>query len=314
MFFFQPIPVTTWLMAALVLVCIVGINELTRRSKIASLVMYLAVPLFLSVFIWPNSAGAGTTSGYWFAWVKTYSALVGVLGFMAIRHIKRLEGSKFMYLFPALILAINVLEAVYRDYEIFAAFSVASGNFGVVENGLTMMGGSWNILNAIAGIVNIVTITGWLGLKIAKTKSKDMIWPDMQTFWIIAYSIWNIAYGYNCLSDRSFYATLLLCVAAGLANVLLKGAWLQHRAQTLALYAMFTLTFPTFADSSQFAVKSSHNTTALLVLSIASLVANIAVLVYMIYKVKKNGVKNHFKNDVFTDTKEYKVILEKNNL
>lgn len=298
-------------MIVFMIVALLALNEITRRSKWLSLVIYVALPLALTIFVWPKTAGAGTTSGYWFAWVKTYSALAGVIGFMAIRHIKKLEGSKFMYLFPALILAINILEAVYRDIEVFMSFNGTT----VVENGLTMMGGSWNLMNAAAGILNIVTITGWLGIRIAKTKSRDMVWPDMLWFWIIAYDLWNLAYCYNCISDRSMYSGVILIVSATIASFFIKkGVWLQHRAQTLALYAMFNLTFPLFADASQFAVKASHRPEAMMVLSVAALAMNIGVLVYEIIHMRKLRVKNPIKNDVYTDLKSYQNALSDNGL
>lgn len=298
-------------MIVFMIVALLALNEITRRSKWLSLVIYVALPLALTIFVWPQTAGAGTTSGYWFAWVKTYSALAGVIGFMAIRHIKKLEGSKFMYLFPALILAINILEAVYRDIEVFMSFNGTT----VVENGLTMMGGSWNLMNAAAGILNIVTITGWLGIRIAKTKSRDMVWPDMLWFWIIAYDLWNLAYCYNCISDRSMYSGVILIVSATIASFFIKkGVWLQHRAQTLALYAMFNLTFPLFADASQFAVKASHRPEAMMVLSVAALAMNIGVLVYEIIHMRTLRVKNPIKNDVYTDLKSYQNALSDNGL
>lgn len=298
-------------MIMFLVVVLLFLNEVTRRSKWLSLAVYVALPIVLTLFVWPQTSGAGSTSGYWFAWVKTYSALAGVIGFMAIRHLKRLDGSKFMYLFPALILGINILEAVYRDIEVFMSFNGAS----VVENGLTMMGGPWNLMNAAAGILNIVTITGWLGIRIARTKSRDMVWPDMLWFWIIAYDLWNVAYCYNCISDRSMYSGVILIVAATIAAFFFKkGAWLQHRAQTLALYAMFNLTFPAFADASQFAVKASHSPTAMMVLSAAALAANVAVLVYELVHMKKRGIRNPIKNDVYADLPAYQAALKGNSL
>ncbi len=115
MFFYESIPITTLLMTVLMIGILLFINTITSRYKYLSILMYIIVPIVLSIFVWPKTAGKGSTSGYWFAWVKAYSALVGVVGFMAIRYIKRLEGSKFMYIFPAIILAINILEAVYRE-------------------------------------------------------------------------------------------------------------------------------------------------------------------------------------------------------
>ncbi|MEG0978413.1 MAG: DUF5692 family protein [Oscillospiraceae bacterium] len=307
MFFFEAIPFKTVLVALGVMACLMLVNELTRRSKWLSVVFYIALPIALTIFVWPKTAGSGSTGGYWFAWVKTYSALAGVIGFMILRFVKGMDKNKFFLIYPGLILSINILEAVYRDIEVFSSP-------GVVENGLYLLGGPWNIINAIAGIINIVTITGWVCIRVSKTKSRDMVWADQLWFWIIAYDLWNFAYCYNCISDRSFYAGFIILISATLAEVFIKrGCWLQHRAQTLALYAMFTLTFPAFADSSAFAVKSTHNPTALMLLSCAALAMNIGVLIYEIIMVRKQKI-NPLKKEVYTETSAYKKVLADNGL
>ncbi|MCI6275333.1 MAG: DUF5692 family protein [Clostridium sp.] len=307
MFFFEKIPLQTMVMALIVLTLLIIANEITRRSKWLSIAIYIILPIALTVYVWPKSAGSGTTSGYWFAWVKTYSALAGVIGFMALRFIKGLDQNKFMKMFPAIILSVNILEAVYRDFECFS-------KSGVIENGLYLLGGPWNIINGLAGLINIITITGWTCVRVSKTRTKDMVWADQLWFWIIAYDLWNISYCYNCISDRSFYAGFLIIAACTIAEFTIKkGIWLQHRAQTLALYAMFTLTFPSFADTSIYAVKSSHNPTAMLVLSLAALLANLAILFYEIAQLKKYRC-NPFKQEVYTHLNSYNKNLIENGL
>ncbi|MGL5020886.1 MAG: DUF5692 family protein [Mycoplasmatales bacterium] len=197
---------------------------------------------------------------------------------------------KWVLVLPALILGVNLLEAVIVDFK---SFSVVNE----VIDGVRVIGGPWNILNAIAGIISIITITGWFGIVISKKKSKDMIWPDLSIYWIVAYSIWNFAYCLNCISDRAFYAAFLPIVSCLIAVVFFrKGAWLQHRAQTLALWAMTTITIPAFAATSEFAVKSLNNETTLLILSIVSLLANLGVLIFEIYTVRK------YKRNIFKES------------
>jgi len=58
------------------------INELTRSSKWFSYVVYILVPVILTFAVWPKTAGPESSVGTWFHWVKVYSALAGVLGFM----------------------------------------------------------------------------------------------------------------------------------------------------------------------------------------------------------------------------------------
>ena len=90
-----------------------------------------------------------------------------------------------------------------------------------------------------------------------------------------------------------------------------KGAWLQHRAQTLAVWVMFAMTFPAFIDTSKYAVKSSQNETVLFIVSALALIANIALVIYHIYKVVKNK-KNPLKDEVYSDLKSFQLIKESN--
>jgi len=163
-------------------------------------------------------------------------------------------------------------------------------------------------MNGIAGIINIITITGWMGIFIGKDKKKDMLWPDMLWFWVIAYDLWNFAYVYNCVSDHAFYAGAALLISCTIpAFFIKKGAWLQHRAQTLAIWMMFVMTFPAFVDTSMFAVKSSHNPTALFVVSALALAANIGVLVYEVYKIIKTK-RNPLREEMYTDLPAYQQV------
>ncbi len=301
MFFFESIPGSTWLMWLAALAGLIIINEITRRSKYLSIFTYIVLPVILTFVLWPKTACEGTTMGDWFHWAKVYSSLAGVVGFMALRYIKGWSDNKYILMFPPAILAINIMEAVIRDFQ-------CSG-FNGMHDGMMIIGGSWNIMNGIAGILNIITITGWMGIFVSKKKSKDMLWPDQLWTWIIAYDIWNFAYVYNCLPDRSFYngaALLLSCTIA--AFVIQKGAWLQHRAQTLAIWCMFAMSYPAFADTSQWAVKSSHNPKALFTASFLALLVNVAIFIFYIYKLIKTK-RNPLKEEIYTDLKAYKEVV-----
>jgi hypothetical protein len=304
MFLFQSIPWYSALMWIGVVAALMLVNELARNSKWISLLIFLALPLVLPFTVWNHTAGAGSSVGTWFHWAKVYSALAGCLGFLALRFVKGWSKNKYLLMFPALILSLNIMEAVVRDFQCYSLN-------GLVD-GVMMVGGPWNIMNGIAGILNIITISGWVGIIISKDKSKDMLWPDQLWFWIIAYDLWNFAYVYNCVSDHAFYAGAALLISCTIpAFFIKKGAWLQHRAQTLATWMMFVMCFPGFVDTSIFAVKSSHNETALWVVSALALASNIAVFVYHFYKVFKYK-RNPFKEEVHTDLKDYKLVISEN--
>ncbi|GFR34215.1 DUF5692 family protein [Thermobrachium celere] len=306
MFLFEQLSLAQIVMWFVVLAALILINEIARRNKYVSIFLFIVLPAILTFTVWPKTAGEGSSVGTWFHWAKVYSALAGCIGFMAIRYIKKLQKNKYALAFPAFILALNIMEAVIRDFQCYS--------YNGLVDGVTIIGGPWNIMNGIAGILNIITISGWMGIVISKDKSQDMIWPDQLWFWIIAYDLWNFAYVYNCVSDHSYYAGLALLLSCTIpAFFIKKGAWLQHRAQTLAVWMMFVMCFPNFVDTSKFAVKSSHSTTALFVVSLLSLLSNVAVFVYHYYKIFKFK-KNPFKEEIHNDLKSYKAVLSNNNL
>ena len=301
----------------MIFIALFGFNEVARRCKYVGFFSFVILPIVLSI-LW-FTVLRDTTYTDWFHLAKVYSSTAGCIGFWCIRHVKwknkltgkewRLSDKKWALCFPALILAINILEAVTRDFQIGIQYP---GGGILADEAMYVLGGSWNFMNGIAGILNIITITGWLGICIrkhtAKDGSKDMLWPDMLWFWIIAYDLWNFAYTYNCLPGHAWYCGFALLLAPTLcAFTVGKGAWLQHRAQTLAIWCMFAQTFPAFIDKGAFAVASSYNKVPLFVFSLLALAANIAVFVYMIYKVVKTK-RNPYLGELYTDLKEFKEI------
>ena len=331
-----------------VLVSLFGLNELTRRFKWIGFFAFVVLPTVLTI-LWLTVLRE-TAYMDWFHLLKVYSSTAGCIGFWCIRHLKgtnkktgkewKLSDKAWALCFPPLILAINIAEAVIRDFQVGMNYS--GGVVECLNNQVQYyIGGSWNYMNAIAGILNVITITGWLGICIRKKTKKDgshdMLWPDMLWFWIIAYDLWNFAYTYNCLPGHSWYAGLALLVAPTLcAFTIGKGAWLQHRAQTLALWCMFAQTFPAFLDEGRFAVDSSSasqlktlateqgiklvdgnvsaiaggasvNTNALFIFSLLALIFNIGVFGYMIYKVVKTK-RNPYTSELYTDLAKYQDI------
>ena len=222
----EPIYWAIWLF---VLFALMAFNELGRVKPWAGIALFAVVPVLMTIFVWPTTAAPGNEygTGTWFNWVKTYSALAGCLGFMALRFVKwrgkdgrihHLYEKRWALCFPPLILAVNIAEAVIRDFQVYS-FGLWQG--GVVEN-LWTISGPWNIMNGIAGILNILTICGWFGIIISKDRTRDMIWPDMIWAWIIAYDLWNFAYTYNCISDHSAYCGLALLLACTIPTFFIK--------------------------------------------------------------------------------------------
>lgn len=288
-------------------------NEVSRRSKWVGLFSFVVLPAFLSV-LW-FTVMKETTYTDWFHLAKVYSATAACIGFWCIRHVRftskktgkewRLSDQKWALWFPPLILAINIMEAVVRDFEV--GLTYAGG--GMADEAMYVLGGSWNFMNGIAGILNIIAITGWVGISIRnKTKkdgSRDMIWPDMLWFWIIAYDIWNFAYTYNCLPGHAWYCGFALLLAPTLcAFTVGKGAWLQHRAHTLAIWCMFAQTFPAFIDKGTYLVNSTYNPQIMFAVSFLSIASNVVLIGYMGYKMMKTK-RNPYLGELYTDLKKY---------
>ena len=307
-----------WAIWLFILFALMAFNELGRSKPWAGITLFGIVPLVLTIFVWPTTAAPGNEygTGPWFNWVKTYSALAGCLGFMALRFVSwtgkdgqthHLYEKKWALCFPPLILAINIAEAVLRDFQVFS-FGLWGG--GTVEN-LWTISGPWNIMNGIAGILNIITICGWLGIFVSRDKTRDMIWPDMIWPWIIAYDLWNFAYTYNCISDHSAYCGLALLLSCTIPTFFIKrGAWLQHRAQTLGLWIMFIMTVPQFADRIA-PIPTTHNPTAFFIVSAVALAFNAGVAVYQLLQIKRRSL-NPLHDEIYTHTRPYKAVVDEN--
>lgn len=304
---FASVPLYVWGMALLVLVLLMALNEFSRFNKWTGFATFVVIPVILTIFVWPQTSGpdSGASTANWFQWAKTYSALAGCIIFWVLRFIPKFQEKKWYYLLPPGILAINIMEAVVREFQVM-------GMDPCVVNGMTYIGGPWNAFNAIAGILNILTICGWFGIIISKDKQRDMIWPDMMWFWIIAYDLWNFAYLYNCVTDRAVYGGLVLLLSCTIpAFFIKKGAWLQHRAATLAIWMMIVMTFPNFFTEGEFAIASTHDPAMYWIVSIVAFAANVLVAIYQVYKVVKTK-HNPVMGELYVDLASYRNIYASN--
>lgn len=303
-----------WIGWAVVFIALIGFNEVARRSKIGGICCFFVLPAALTVYFiaiyvcaalgmdWALNNPTFTDMTSWFHYAKLYAATAGCIGFMILKyHWGKLGKSEMFKCFPFVIVAINILIAVVSDFE---SAIRAFGTTWVSTEGVTLYGGWHNVFNGIAGLLNIFVMTGWWGIYTSK-KKHDMLWPDMTWVFIISYDIWNFCYTYNCLPTHSWYCGFVLLLAPTVANFLWnKGAWIQNRANTLALWCMFCQVCPMFANDSIFAVQSVNNPNVNLVVSILALVANILAIGYVIYRAKKLGV-NPYKHEIFAGTKDY---------
>lgn len=306
-FFYQDIELVKVVLLIVFTFGIIAMNEFARKSLINGVFSFVVLPLLLLIFIWPHSV-PGTSVDSWFFFAKIIAILAFAWIILALRYSEKIQGiTWFKYLVP-LFLAINMIEAILKDIEVSTYGAVPA-----MHDGLMVMGGGWNLLNAAAGILNIIAICGFVGIYISRDKTKTMVWPDMTLFWIIGYDIWNFTFVYNTIGDRSFYVAGILIAATYAAHSIRKGAWMQHRVFTLCFNQMISLTIPQALVASDVTVHATQNATALWTLGIVSLAINVALIVYqamIIVKTKRNPIKG----EIYTDHKEYLEIVKEDEL
>ena len=273
-----------WLGWAMVFIGLILLNEFARRSKAGGIIMFIALPIAMTIYCIAVTIGAGAGAPWaqnnptvlfqngWFHYAKVYAALTGCIGFMIIKyHWGKLGKATWFKCFPFIIVGINILIAVVSDFESFvhllqynagviqdptvpgsdgAFVDAATGSIvWVTSEHATQIAGFNNLFNGIAGLIDIFCMTGWWAVYTSKKKD-DMVWADMTWVFVIAYDLWNFCYTYNCLPNHAWYCGLALLLAPTVAAALWnKGGWIQNRANTLAIWCMFAQVFPQFQDS-----------------------------------------------------------------
>ena len=219
-------------------------------------------------------------------------------------------------------------EMCIRDSRGAQAFAETGSRYWLSNEGVWLYGGWWNWANGIAGILNIFCMTGWWGIYTSKKKD-DMLWPDMTWQFILAYDVWNFTYTYLNLPTHSWYCGIALLLAPTFAAMFWnKGGWIQNRANTLATWCMFAQVFPLFQVGSKFAVLPSlygkewtnglelataaqptyANPTAQGVMAILAIVVNV-LCITIIIKRSLEQKKNPYKNEIFTDQKDFQIAM-----
>lgn len=251
----------------LVFAGLILVNEIGRRTRAGGIMIFVIIPCVLTIYyilahIGMFGGNANPTVAYmdgWFHYFKLYAADIGCVGFMMIKYKWGIGKEKWFAWFPWFIVAANIMIANVSDMEsALAAYSISgnlAGTWWASNEGVFLYGGWWNVLNALAGLINIFCMTGCVHLYTSRDKNQaDMIWPDMTIWFIIAYDVWNFEYTYLNLPTHTWYCGVALLLAPTFANALWnKGAWIQNRANTLAIWCMWAQTIPLFQLSGRFA-------------------------------------------------------------
>lgn len=226
----------SWIHLFTFFILLIVFNELSRRYKYVSILLYCIIPIaFLP--IWMNSG-----ISHWFFWAKLYSPIIATVWFLVVSHTK-LGSKNWAKFIVAAILIVNIFEAVGQDFSI--SFLP-------------------NTLNALGGILSIITLSRWKGIGPDNSKERDTVWPGMTIFWIIAYDIWNITFVYLNFPDLVVInvAVLLSCTIP--AIFFKKGTWLQARAFTLSLFMIYYFTFTPFVNANM--ISAPRNYTLMLIM------------------------------------------------
>ena len=327
-----------WIALFAVLAGLILINEFARKTKFGGMVTFFAVPLLLTAYFVAIYIGAAMGAEWalnnqtylymngWFHYAKLYAALAGCIGFMMIKYGWGIGKQHWFKPFPFVIVAINILIAVVSDFE--TAYKGWYSWFLSSEQ-VWLYGGWHNIMNGVAGLLNIFCMTAWWSVYSSKDKT-DMLWPDMTWVFIVVYDIWNFAYTYNCLPTHSWFCGIALLLAPTIAALCWnRGGWIQNRAFTLTIWCMFAQVYPLFqcilpdgtamskwvtlptlyADGTLNGIVEGGSVnadpTAMTVVSALALVTNMIALGYIIYVSKKRHI-NPYKEDVFVNQKYYK--------
>lgn len=319
----------------LVFTALILTNEIQRRTKLGGYGFFVGVlgvltVYFITIYVaaargaeWALNNPTYVYMNSWFHYAKLYAAAAGCIGFMWLKYKTALGKKDWFKVFPFAIVAINILIAVASDFESAVKGSIALAQTGsrwwLSSEGVWLYGGWWNIANGVAGLVNILCMTGWWGIYTSKKKD-DMLWPDMTWVYILAYDIWNFEYTYLNLPTHSWYCGFALLLAPTFAAIFWnKGGWIQNRANTLATWCMFAQVFPLFQDKSRFSVIPSLYADGFMnaavhptlvdpraggIIAVLSILVNVAALAYIIKRAKAQH-KNPYKYEIFAGTKDF---------
>ena len=211
----------TWLNIAFIFVLIFVGAEITSRYKWAPYFFFIVVPLLL-IPIWMTSDMG------WFRYAKLIAIIVGAMFITITRFNLKPKHIKYGIFLVVFGLAFNILEAVTQDWS---------------QPHLP------NKLNALAGVLNILTIYLWTTIRIDDKKPHNFQWPGMTIAWIIAYDLWNICFVYLNFPNTVHYTALAVIPVPTIIALFMasgKYAWIQARAYSLVFYMMYIITISTF--------------------------------------------------------------------
>ncbi|MBW3084868.1 hypothetical protein KEM60_01057 [Austwickia sp. TVS 96-490-7B] len=201
-----------------------------------------------------------------------------------------------------------------QEWYSAVATNLAAHGVGIdPATGFRTIGGYWNLMSALAGLLNIITITGLGKIFVTSRKGakvRGLIWVDMVWPWVVAYDLWNHAFLYNALGDYTWYCTLALLLACTIpAFTWAKGQWIWFRCYTLMFWIACNNLLPEIlVPPNGMTNFATMDPTANIVCSGAALAANVILFGYWLWKILKHK-RNPLTNVLYPELAEFRAIM-----
>ena len=150
-------------------------NELARLSDYGGFLTFLLLPILVTVYLfivnifadlgysWALNNSTIVRMNGWFHYAKLYAANIGSLEFVLLKYKIWIGKANWFKVWPFVIVGINILIAVFSDFESgikgTKSLKMNGSRWWLSSEGIWLYGGWWNVLNGIAGIINIFCMT-----------------------------------------------------------------------------------------------------------------------------------------------------------
>lgn len=291
------------------------INEVAKRTKTGDIIFFMALPCALTIYfvVLNILAASGVSSAQknytyvykndWYDYIKLYAAVLGAVGFFLLRRGIGLGKKSWFKILPFLFVSAQLIVCVGIEL-----------NIAVTGDKFYPYTGWWDVINAVAGFMNIFCFTG-RGYAYLSKDGRGVLCPNLTRRYMAAFSVWYITFMYSCAPSECWYGGLAVILAVIFAEAFLgRGGWMQNYAKILTLWYMFSAVVPVLRPSGSFYTTASYISSSDMSIvggmAIVSFAVNFAVLASVIAR----GIKLHknpYENEIFIDTPYYKAIMER---
>ena len=223
--------------------------------------------------------------------------------------------------------AINILIAVASDFESTVRAGSLAGGWWLSSEGVWLYGGWWNVLNGLAGILNIFCMTGWWGIYSSKDKKIcfGRTWSGYMSLHMISgISIYisEPADTFLVLRTGTSACTYLCGVDSGIKAVgfrtvqthWLSGACSHRYSRCSRMRAVSQQSLPytdRAASSGNGKQYADYRRTDRTGNHFRTVICGECIRLRIHPETRKSTEKNPWKNEIFTDTKDYKEAMER---